>query len=663
MPQLVNMMIKYILSILILLICTVTSAQEFSLSDRNIKDFNSQIKRLEIESKAIPLTSIPQATAHYFEIYTKSPKLFIQSLAEAENFDQLANAYPNLITDKDLLIIKNIHFDYQKEKKMEISSFEIGNSPMHQVRFTYSDSLNNDQIAYVFNTYTDKDITRINGFYLKSKFISIAIPDHYTKWINYNDILIEPEKPIFLTPARNNFYGLTVHEKVIDTLISYFNIKSNKPLLSLLTEDLNLFSDKLNRWRSRKHAVADSLYKKDEKFKNLLDNALNYAEKNSVTNEDLEDMAYSTIPKFRALNLIRQSQTIGTCSFDDRPLEQMKRIATLAAETSNWSLFLKSSLNVLNDNVSRVAQSNIASNNRKSYVEELVKLNLDLNKVLIGSNFRINDSINTHYYSDGGKIAKAYSSLSEKHQGFFEKTITEILKDPYIDTFNKLHFYNTYLNFKYLAKDSLKIKTTSQNISRLVTYLPHEIKSRIDNPNKFLNDLLYRENSLLERFKIVSSAIGSIYSYNYGGMCWKADIIEKDTDNKIVYSLTMPINEEITPLKNFTDKIDSLKNAVLRSNFLKQKLNSDLKNELHLEFTDTKSFTDHNNYTTKDIPKELAMKLDFTNAISLLIKDSRNKYSRYVLLNNNNILAIKSFMDIDKKDIYSLYNKNGLQLY
>lgn len=638
--------------------------QDFSLTEKHIKLFNSQIKRLATNNnnKPIPLKSIPQTTAHYFEINTKSPKAFIKSLAETKNFDQLANIFPNLLIDKDLLIIKHIYPDYKNGRGIEITSFDIKNSSSHLIRFKYSDSLNNDNLSYFFNTYTSNNITQISGFYLKSKFVSIAIPDTYTRWINYNDILIEPEKPIFIKPVNKPLNITTTGKNIIDTLILYFNSHSNKPNYSI-TEDLQLFAKKIDNWKKIKHAVSDSLYKKDKKFRQLLNSALTYAEENSLTNEDLEDMVYSTIPKARALNLLRQSQTIGTCSYDDRPLDQLKRIATLAAETSNWSLFIKSSLNVLNDNVSRIANSNIASNNRKTYVEELAKLNLNLNSLLLGSNFRVSDTTHAHYFSDGAKIAKAYSSLTVKHQDIFEKTIAEILKNPNIDAFNKLHFYNTYQNFKYLIQDSLKIQNINEKIRQLETYLPYEVKSRIENPNKSLTDLLYRENSLLNKFEVISSSMGSIYSYSYGGLCWKAKIFEKDANNRIVYDLTMPINEEITPLKNFTAKMDSLKLAVQESKFLQQRLNSQLNSQIHIEFTIDKSFANHNENVTKNMPANLLTRLNFNNAISVYIKDSKNNYSRYVLLENNNVLAINSSNNIESKETYNLFNENGVKTY
>ncbi|SEA74446.1 hypothetical protein [Psychroflexus halocasei] len=251
---------------------------------------------------------------------------------------------------------------------------------------------------------------------------------------------------------------------------------------------------------------------------------------------------------------MRQNRQVGTCSFDNGPIIQQKRIASLASKTQNWDVFIKSFLNVMNDNVSRNANSNIASNARKTYIEELAKLELDIDKILLGSNVRIDDTIQTHYFSDGGKIAKAYANLNSNKQEYFENTTFEIIKDIDIDAFNKLHFYNTLKNYQYFIKDSTKKTELEKDIQNLVPLLPKELKSRIENPNKQLYDLLYREKEMLDSFDIKSSIIAYIGSYSFDGECWQAELIDKNSDGKIIYNLTMAIGEKITPLQNFVDK-------------------------------------------------------------------------------------------------------------
>ena len=174
----------------------------------------------------------------------------------------------------------------------------------------------------------------------------------------------------------------------------------------------------------------------------------------------------------------------------------------------------------------------------------------------------------------------------------------------------------------------------------MITFFPKEIKSRIENPNKQLCDLLDREKHLLDSFEIKSSRVGGIYSYSFGGDCWKAVLIDKNSDGKIVYDLIMEIGEEITPLQNFTDKRNELKSRVEKHSFLQQILNNNKEKRVYIEFTNDKSFVNYKNRVTKDMPDELVDKLNLENAISLYISFPKNNVVRFVLLNNDNILIL-----------------------
>ena len=255
-------------------------------------------------------------------------------------------------------------------------------------------------------------------------------------------------------------------------------------------------------------------------------------------------------------------------------------------------------------------------------------------------NIRIEDTIRKHYFSDGSKIAKAYANLNSEKREYFENTVFEIIRDKKIDAFNKLHFYNTLKNYQYFIKDSIKSIKLKNDIKNLIPFLPEELKSRIQNPNKQLYELLYREKEELDNFEVKSSIIGYIHSYSYYGECWQAELIDKNSDGKIIYDLTMAIGEEITPLQNFIDKKNELKSRVEEHSFLQQIINDNKENKVYIKFTTDKSFANHRNKVTEDIPKDLVSELDFENAISLYVSFPKRKYVRFVLLNNGNLLLL-----------------------
>ena len=625
--------------------------QNSIIDDGDISKLDSIIKLLEKDyhqSGNLIFYSLPQTSASYFEILTKEPNKFLTELKKSEGLAQLQNKFKGLQVDKDLLIIKNVYSDYKKEKKLTIKSFKITNNHNHSIELSFNDSLNQKGIKHFHSTYTNKkdSTTTIRGFFLNNEFNSGVIPKKLSNWINYTDIIVRPETSIFYN-SDNKSNGYRPYKKtIIDSLVRYYELKTNKPPYRKGQDFISRIKE-LNEWQSKKEKFADSLYASDDLFKQLLSEALQYAEGNKVSNGDLEDFTAQLISKKRALELMRQNRQVGTCSFDNGPIIQQKRIASLASKTQNWEVFIKSFLNVMNDNVSRNANSNIASNARRTYIEELAKLDLDIDKILLGSNVRIKDAIRKHYFSDGSKIAKAYANLDSEKQEYFENTIFEIIKDKNIDAFNKLHFYNTLKSYQYFVKDSIKKTELEKDIENLIPLLPKELKSRIENPNKQLYDLLYREKEELDNFEVKSSIIGHIGSYSYDGECWLAELIDKDSNGKIIYDLTMAIGEEITPLQNFIDKKNELKSRVEGHSFLQQIINDGKENKVYIKFTTDKSFVNHRNKVTEDMPKELVDELDFDNAISLYVTFPKREYVRFVLLNNRNLLMLGIPEDFD----------------
>ncbi len=614
----------------------------------DIPKLNSIIKKIESDyeqSEYKTFYSLPQTTGSCFEIKTKTPDKFLNELKKTEDINQLRHQFKGLQIDNDLLVIKNVYKDRDNKKIIEIKSFEIGNNNRHLISNENGGmkSVLNKNAKIYYSSYKQtwgkyKGVTNIFGFWLNEDFKSIVLPKKMSDWIHYTDVVVQPKTSIFYD--NKNSDKIEYKTTILDSLVNYYERKSNKPPYRK-EQDYSSRRKELNQWESKQNKIVDSLYKADENFKNLLLKALNYAEKNKVSNGYLEDFTAQLISKKRALELMRQNRKTGSCSFDDSPLIQLKRIAHLATKTLDWNIFIKSFLNVMNDNVSRNANSNIASDARKTYIEELAKLDLDIDKILLGSNMRIQDTIQEHYFSDGGKIAKAYTNLSSEKQEYFENAVSEILKNKEVDAFNKLHFYNTFKYYQYFLKDSIKKNEVEKKIKNLIPFLPKEIKSRIENSNKQLCDLLSDEKEELAKFDIQSSTIADIYCYSFSGDCWSAMLTDKNSDGKIIYALTMEIGEQITPLQNFVDKKEELKSRVVNHHFLQKIINQNKDNKVYIQFTTDRSFVNHKNTVTEDMPKELVSKLDFKNAISLAISFPNRRLVRFVLLQNGNLLLLE----------------------
>ncbi|WP_425636912.1 hypothetical protein ACPUEN_16075 [Algoriphagus yeomjeoni] len=634
---------RKLVAIFFLLTCKSVFGQDEIIKPKDIPALDSIIYSLEEEyvNGNIPdYFSMPQTSSDYFEIKTKDLKGFVEVFHKVNSTEELMAAYPQLIVDRDLLTVKNKYRDYQDKEVLAIKTFQIKNSKSHEVVIPYADSLEH-QLKF-FESYKDNksDFFTISGFFLEDDFQSYKIPEKYADWLFYGDVLVQPEEKIF-TSESNTMTDFPSFEKtVIDSLVSYFEVKTEKPTYPKDPGNLKGYRDALETWRSKRHQNLGEIYENDKYFKTLLDSALTFAENSKVTNGDLEDFTAHLLSKERALDLMRLNQQVGTCSFDNGPLEQQKRIARLASETHDWSLFIKSFLNVMNDQVSRIADNSMASESRPTYVQELKKLDINIHKILLGSNLKINNKGKAHYFADGSKIAQAIANLEENDQAYFENTVVGMIQDNSLDAFNKLHLYNTLLNYQYFQRktdDSLRI---ADEINSLTPYLPVTIKSRIENPNKQLTELLHIEAKTLEKFEILDSNIGNIYSYSYGGDCWMADVVEKDEDSNIIYNLTMPIRDEITPFSDFMKNMPELKRRVETHDFIQKIARQNHSNKIYINFTDDRSFANYKDRVLEDIPEKIKESESFENALSFYITFSNRQYVRFILLENNSVLVL-----------------------
>lgn len=620
-------------------------AQEELIKNKDLPFLNLEVSRLEsqyLQTSPKEYWSFPQTVGNFFELKTTDPAPVIQFLKSNPSFEKLMEKFPNLQIDRNLLVLENRYTNRNGKEIVQLKSFKIGNSNDHLLSNEYGivEILGN-YFFTVTNDYETKIPAKIHGFYLPEPLKKQRIPQKYSDWLRYGETLVDVSIPIFFKENSYDSQYQNFERTILDSLVSYFEIKTNKPKYPQNGENYEDYRKASDVWQASVSKFTDSLFVQDKDFQNLLSESLEYAEKEKVSNGYLENFTAQLISKERALNLIRQNQYMGGGSFDRGPENQLFRIASLAAETHQWGIFIQAFLNIMNDRSSRVSDNNLASASRKTYAEELTKLNLDVFKLLLGINFRILAEEGTHYSGSGDKIAQAFASLPEDYHDKFEAELQAILLDPDLDDFNALHFYNTYLNYQYFMKNSERAVTIKQAIQNLEKNLPSTIRTRVENPNLELFELLYHEQKELDQFQIVRSSVANIISSDYDGDCWNATLIEKGTDGKIVYDLTMAIQERITPLSNFLEQMPKLKQRVIEHEFLQKLINQDPENRLYINFVTDRSFVDLDNYVTSRIPEEILKSKDFEDVISLNILHPGKKFVNYLLFKDKTVLMMQ----------------------
>ena len=181
--------------------------------------------------------------------------------------------------------------------------------------------------------------------------------------------------------------------------------------------------------------------------------------------------------KQKLLQKMRSTRVVGFCSMDSRPREHAINIALLSAETTNWEVFLRSHLDIMNDRFDRMSDGSYAWAQRQTYIRELEELNINLKDLLLGITLRIENPASNHYYGSIGRIGRAIAEANER--GEFEKQILAMIEDNELDDYNRLIAYFLFNNYSYYLTDKAEQKNRQEKLKVSVTKLPDYLTEKI----------------------------------------------------------------------------------------------------------------------------------------------------------------------------------------
>lgn len=179
---------------------------------------------------------------------------------------------------------------------------------------------------------------------------------------------------------------------------------------------------------------------------------------------------HSKSDKEKLLEKLRSTRVIGGCSMDGRPREHAMNIALLSAETYNWPIFLQSHLDIMNDRFERVSDGSYAWGKRETYIKELEELNINIEDLILGISFRVEDPIENHYYGSVGRLGRALAE--SQHKEDFEKQTLKIISDKRLDDFNRIIFSFLFKNYNYYLKDKAKKVENKVKLTAAIKTLP-----------------------------------------------------------------------------------------------------------------------------------------------------------------------------------------------
>lgn len=435
------------------------------------------------------------------------------------SYNQIVNKYSKIKKAENLILIKYIHTNkYSKNNTKYYSTIETDKVPNYYLDFKESENLDESKGSWLFKYYPKGKYNKsdLRCFYIISNFKSKEIPRKYSELIQYSECIIDSNSEVFIEKKNNDekkirFISDSTSNDV-SILMNFIDDKLKKPVfpsnlykrkqelskyhfskvsvsemtdeekkfkeeLKIVTKEYYDYHNTLNKWQSKKSDRVDSLKINDVNFMKLLNNAIAYMEKNEYAIEELEDYVGKYVSKEKALNMKRSRVVTGSCSMDSSPRIHAQKITFLAAETSNWDVFIKSHLNIMNDNFESVAYSNFGQLSKRTYIKELEELNINVIDLLLGISLRIDTQSKNHYFGNVGRIGQAIADSKDKD--LFEQKAISIISDKNLDDYNRLLIFYLFKNYNNHLKDENRKASNLNKLNLLLNKLPEYLSSKI----------------------------------------------------------------------------------------------------------------------------------------------------------------------------------------
>lgn len=181
--------------------------------------------------------------------------------------------------------------------------------------------------------------------------------------------------------------------------------------------------------------------------------------------------------KLKLLDEMRATQVVGSCSMDSSPRKHALNIALLSAETTQWNIFLKAHLDIMNDRFLRITDGSYAYGKRKTYIKELESLNINVPDLLFGTTIQLGNPAKNHYVASINRIGRAIAEAKDKDA--FEIQLLNMIANQDLDNYNRILAYFMMDNANYYIQDKQEQKEKKLVLAKAVNTLPLALKNKI----------------------------------------------------------------------------------------------------------------------------------------------------------------------------------------
>ncbi|HZL09521.1 MAG TPA: hypothetical protein VFC65_05955 [Prolixibacteraceae bacterium] len=480
---------KQILSVFILLFATTCSEQDTEFakysngliySDTIINQLRYIVDSLNVKFKVSDSNktylSRSQAKGHFLSLKTGKIKEAIKDIESNISFDAFERKYRKSEIKKELLVVQARYYSTDKTAVVRFTGMDLINKMEERIYFTDNLSVYDAPLKgkwiYNYSEQDEYDPECLDAFYLLEEFSQRALPEYYARMIRYSDCLIDTlaqennGKTYVSDPYRDNT------PPKVSEFLDYVWKLTNKPD----PDDTVDFDIKYQLWDSLRISRVNGIYKNDEKFKRLLNDAVKVVLDSGGSDNKFEEYVELFNSKKNALELKRTRTVVGSCSQDEGPRIHAFKIAELAAETMNWDVFIRSHLDLMNDWFRRTSDGTYAWGRRQTYIKELEALGINVQDLIMGISLYAANPSQNHYYGNISRLGRALTEATQSKE--IEEKILQIISDPKLDTYNRISFFYLFLNYTYNLSSEEERSINMERLDAAIKTLPSYLASK-----------------------------------------------------------------------------------------------------------------------------------------------------------------------------------------
>ncbi len=406
--------------------------------------------------------SLPQGVGYYITVKKGDAQPACAAMLKNISIADFTRQYPSANIDSNLLLTATHETTFYGQR---LDVYEVlqkdgrtkrctapgkGGQPFKKNKDNVWERRGQWVIDYRPHDYDSLNPLKWPFIFLSQEPAARLIPASYAKLILYSDCMVDTTSDIFFKNADYDQFYFEYPGKEypapISRFLNYVDLKTNHILLKCQQDTTREY-----RWQHTdsliQQFVKDSLSIIPD-FKRLLSAAVQQTLQKKLYTGDLfemyTEMYYS---KSAALTMKRNRPIMGACSRDDMPRVQVMAIALLAAETANWQVFLRAHLDIMNDRVARVFNSNYAQATRKTYIKEIEALDINIQDLMLGISFQFSNPSVNHYFGDIGRLGRAFSET--KDSSSLEVKMLAAIGDGQLDDYNRLRMHDLFLNYSW----------------------------------------------------------------------------------------------------------------------------------------------------------------------------------------------------------------------